>query len=87
MTHQSQLSAYADMGASGRIAKQHHLIMGTMRNVAEALTLNELAQITGIRLSSMAGRVNELVKLGSLKENGRRLDRVTERHNITWCLT
>lgn len=68
--------AFHEHRDSGRLTAQQEAV----RRVVErhgALTRNEIATASGIRLSAVCGRVNELVAIGVLDELPRRPDRHT----------
>lgn len=66
---------------SGAMGRQHKAIMLAFHRegAPKDMSLNEISQATGIRLSSVSGRVNELKALGWLSECMPRKDRVTGR--------
>lgn len=66
---------------SGDLGRQHKAIMVAFHGegAPQDMSLNEISEATGIRLSSVSGRVNELKKLGWLVEGTPRKDRVTGR--------
>lgn len=50
------------------------------------LSRSQLAEVTTLKLSSVCGRVNELLKTGELVEAGKIYDKATERNVTTVAL-
>ena len=74
--------AYLEHRDSGELGAQQRTIMRFFHcpgREERDYSLNEIAQLTGIRLSSVSGRVNELKKLGYLEEALVRRDKITGR--------
>lgn len=77
------IQAYREHKASGAALKQWHRIYNTVRffSIGDGITRAELEQKTGIRLSSVCGRVNELMNakpVGLIREGNQRVCRVTK---------
>lgn len=70
-------SAYREHRASGELGTQQRKLMLFFHGRGGEHTRSELAQSTGMRLSSVCGRVNELVAMGYLEDAPRRACRVT----------
>lgn len=68
--------AYFDMRDSGRLGTQARKILEQMLPGVD-YSRRELAQFTGVDLSSVCGRVNELIGSRLLKEGSMRACRVT----------
>ena len=64
--------AYHEHQESGELGRQQKTIMLFFHSRGGEHTRSELAEKVGMRLSSVCGRVNELIKLGYLVEGGRR---------------
>jgi hypothetical protein len=79
--------AFHEHRDSGRLGEQQRRLMLWFHQHGGAHTRAELSQATGLRLSSVCGRVNELVALGYLEEGARRPCRVTGRsaHVLAIC--
>lgn len=79
MIASTSLDAHREHRASGKLGEQQRAIMlwfhAKHRDVD--VTRAELAKATGIRLSSVCGRVFELIEAGYLEETGRRRCTVT----------
>lgn len=72
--------AYRDHRDSGELGAQQRQIMKFYHLEGGDFTRSELAEKLGMRLSSVCGRVHELIKLGYLVEGARRRCRVTGIH-------
>ena len=59
--------------------RQQTRILAMLERSGRPMTRGEIAAISGIALSAVCGRVNELVKVGSLIELDRRQCRITGR--------
>lgn len=68
----TSIDAYDEHRESGRLGEQQRRLMEWLHLNPGEYTRSELAKRTGIRLSSICGRVNELIELGYLEEAGRR---------------
>lgn len=68
--------AYFEMRDNGRLGTQAKAILEQMQPGVE-YSRRELAQYTGLELSSICGRVNELIGSRLLKEGSTRPCRVT----------
>jgi predicted transcriptional regulator len=78
------VDAFHDAADSGRLGKTRQAVLDALRGCGP-LTRHELADVTGLPLSSVCGRVNELIKAGEaqeLVEDGRRVRR-DGRHIVT----
>ena len=76
----TSLEAYDDLKVEGILGAQQSDIMELFvlyRN--RDFTRSEIAHETGIRLSAVCGRVNELIKAGHLVDDDRRQCRITGR--------
>lgn len=72
----TSIDAYHEHRDSGRLGKQAQAILDKMRP-GWGYSRRELVETTGIELSSICGRVNELLKLGILQEQSPRKCGVT----------
>ena len=71
-------AAYCGHRASGALGAQQQRVMRLFAVYpGSAWSLNEIAEATGIRLSSVSGRVAELKAGGHLFEAPKRKDRIT----------
>jgi predicted transcriptional regulator len=73
----TQTESLAITSANGETRRQQILDALFMR---PAMSRSQLAEVTGMRLSSVCGRVNELLEDGKLIVAGKVFDRVTERN-------
>lgn len=80
MIADTSLEAYREHRDSGELGAQQRKIMIFYHLEGGEFTRSELAEKIGMRLSSVCGRVNELVELGYLAEGARRPCRVTGRN-------
>lgn len=74
----TSLDAYAELSASGKKLTQQERVLQVLSECAP-LTRNELSERTGLRLSSVCGRVNELVAKGLAGSIGARRCTVTDK--------
>lgn len=79
MIADTSCDAYREHRNSGELGAQQKRIMIFLHTYPKGgdFTRSELAQLIGMRLSSVCGRVNELIKLGYLLECARRPCKVT----------
>jgi hypothetical protein len=75
---QTSISAYKEHIATGRVGTQAQAILDFM-NPGESYSRRELHVLTGLELSSICGRVNELLAIGLLVEGSKRKCRVTKK--------
>lgn len=78
MVRTISIDAYHEHLKSGKALKQWQKIYAAMK-LYKPLTRSELSDATGIRLSSVCGRVNELIEAGLVVEHERRKCTVTGR--------
>lgn len=71
--------AYHEMRDSGAICRQALDVLAVVGLSQFCLTRNEIAERSGLRQSSVCGRVNDLVAVGMLESVGKRQCRVTGR--------
>lgn len=64
---ETSIAAYHEHRDSGKVGKQAQTILDRMRP-GWGYSRRELAMVTGLELSSICGRVNELLKIGMLEE-------------------
>lgn len=53
--------AYAKHRASGKLGRQHEVVLAALRGRARDMTRQELARETGLGINAVCGRVNELM--------------------------
>jgi len=75
---QTSINAYKEHRASGKVGAQAKAILDFM-NPGEGYSRRELHVLTGLELSSICGRVNELLEMGMLKEGSKRKCMVTKK--------
>ncbi len=71
-TRDTSIEAYHAHAASGKLSVQQQAIMDFLAEYRHPMTRGELAQAMKMRLSSVTGRVNELLKMGRLQDHPRR---------------
>ena len=72
----TSLEAYKRLHCKGQAQTQAYKLLRAM-NKGEDYSLSELEQLTGIRINSVSGRVNELKAQHFLQEAARRKCRIT----------
>jgi len=74
---ETSIQAYADLKDSGSLSRQQTLILAAVIPGAR-YTRSELADITGLPINAVCGRINELVKAGRLEDGSPRQCRITK---------
>jgi predicted transcriptional regulator len=72
----TSIEAYDAHKAAGKVGAQANMILGIM-NSSQNYSRREIARLAGIELSSVCGRVNELLEVGLLVEDPKRKCSVT----------
>jgi predicted transcriptional regulator len=75
---ETSITAYREHQATGRIGQQAQALLDAMEPWT-TYSRRELSKETGLELSSICGRVNELVQIGLLKEGMKRKCRITKK--------
>jgi DNA-binding MarR family transcriptional regulator len=65
----TSLAAYGDLQADGKLQPQQQIVLNSIARHG-AMTREEIAHFTGLRLSAVCGRVNALIDAGHLVERG-----------------
>jgi hypothetical protein len=73
---QTSIQAYKEHQAAGKVGKQSQYILDTMMP-GRTYSRRELAIASGLELSSVCGRVNELLQIGLVSEASPRRCTVT----------
>ena len=73
---QTSIDAYKEHRAKGKVGSQAMSLFDAMQ-FHEDYSRRELAGLTGLELSSICGRVNEMLQIGMLKEVSPRKCKVT----------
>lgn len=63
---ETSLEAYTDLKSNGKSSRQVDLILSKLSH-GQDYTLREIQQLTGLEINSVAGRVNDIKKLGELE--------------------
>lgn len=71
-TRDTSIEAYHSHAASGKLSAQQQAILGFLAEHRHPMTRGELASAMRMRLSSVCGRVKELLKMGKLQDHPRR---------------
>lgn len=74
MIRQTSLDSYDGIKADGTLGRQQVIIFDFIKRYSKGLTREEVSQLLSLRLSSVCGRVNELIKKGCVFEQSRRLN-------------
>ena len=77
MVRDTSLEAYHKLKQDGKRIPQWMCVIHTLRR-GSGLTRGEIAQLSGMRLSSVCGRVNELIQENILIDGARRKCQITE---------
>ena len=73
---ETSVMAYKEHKATGKVGSQAMYIFETM-GFNKDYSRREIVQITGLELSSVCGRINEMLQSGMLKEVSQRKCKVT----------
>jgi len=76
---QTSIEAHRNGQRTGQYANQRVQISLALRTAGTPMTRRELSQVTKIEPGAVAGRVNEMIKIGYLRQVGRRKCHVTNR--------
>ena len=79
---QTSLDAHNIIQGDGTATNQRMRILEFVRKYAYGLTRNEISGLLGIRINAVCGRVRELIKLGSLREDGKKVDKYSNKENF-----
>lgn len=82
---ETSLQAFHSLRSEGKIAPQESRVLAAIE-ARGAMTREEIADATGLRLSAVCGRVNSLVADRRLVERGTRMNPVTRKPNKLVCL-
>lgn len=74
------LSAYEDLRDAGELSKQERIVFNTVVEHGP-MTREEIEAFSGLRLASVCGRVNSLLKKGVFLETGERKNPITGKLN------
>ena len=74
----TSIEAYHDMKGSGELSVRQQEVLAALERGRD-YSRAEIAMASGLRLSSVCGRVNELIKLGRIAEAPIRACKVTGR--------
>lgn len=72
----TSIEAYDEHKAAGKVGAQAHMILGMLED-SRNYSRKEISKLVGIELSSVCGRVNELLAVGLLVEDEKRKCSIT----------
>ena len=78
----TSLDAYMDISTDGTSESQRMVIFHFIKNHPEGLTRNEISRKLDIKINAVCGRVNELLKFGTIYEDMKRKDEYTQKMNL-----
>lgn len=79
---ETSLTAYKEINEEGTAESQRMIILRHIRSFQEGLIRAEISEQLSIPINSVCGRVKELLKLGSVFEEGKRTNPVTGKANL-----
>lgn len=84
---ETSLQAYRSLQADGKLPPQCERVVSVVAQFG-AMTRDEIAERSGLRLSAVCGRVSELIRSGRLQEDPTRtrLNRSSGKANKLVCL-
>lgn len=74
----TSITAYSEHKNSGKVGRQASFVLKSMEQNKD-YSRKELSKLTGIELSAICGRVNELLKTGMLIETTNRACEITNK--------
>jgi hypothetical protein len=74
----TSINAYKEHKKNGKVASQSQFILNSMES-GVAYSRRELAKLTGLELSSVCGRVNELLAIGMIIQTAPRKCLITKK--------
>ena len=81
MIRQTSLVAYQDITEDGTALSQRRIILNFIKIYSDGLTRQEVSRMLQIKINAVCGRVRELVKRGSLFEDGKKQNRFSCKQN------
>lgn len=82
---ETSLRAFRDLQHEGALAPQEQRVVEAIRQFG-AMTRDEIAERTGMRLSAVCGRCKSLIDAGRLQEQGTRINPQSLKANKLVCL-
>ena len=71
-------SSYRTVKTDGTMGRQQQMILSLLKK-RPGKTRLEISHLSGIRLSSVCGRVDELIRAGKLEDNHKRICSISKR--------
>lgn len=78
---QTSMLAHQDIQADGTAKTQRMTIIKLLRRFSDGLTRQETSRLLGIPINAVCGRVRELIKVGSVYEDGKKFDKYSRKSN------
>ena len=78
MIADTSVIAYNEHKVSGKVGQQSNFLLNYMKS-GVSYSRRELAKQTGIELSSVCGRINELLEMGLIEEGTKRKCLITQK--------
>lgn len=79
--------SYQQVINNGTMSKQHQIIIDYLTNHhTQGSTFNDISRDTGLRISSITARINELRKKEIVYLYGKTIDPITQKLNCVWNL-
>lgn len=78
---QTSLDAYQDIQTDSTAASQRIQILHFLRRYPDGLSRYEIAKLMTININAVTGRCKELLKFGTIFEDGKRLNDDTNKMN------
>ena len=82
MLRQTSLMAHRDIQEDGTASNQRMTILKFVRRFPDGLTRQEISRLLGIPINAVCGRCRELIKVGSLYEDGKKQDQFSRKVNM-----
>jgi len=82
----TSLEAFLKIQEDGTAETQRDQVLEVLRQASEPLTNREIATALGLEPSTVSARRNELIKMGLVRQVGRRKCRVSGFTALTWAL-
>jgi len=82
MIRSTSLDAYNEIAPT--LGKRQQLVLKAIKRASRAVSNRELAKYLGLEINQITPRVNELVKLGLVFADCKRVCRIGKRNAIHW---
>lgn len=78
---QISLEVYNEISLDGTAATQRMEIKDFLKRFSDGLTRAEVSEMNNIPINAVCGRINELIKEGSVYEDGKKINKYTNKMN------